>query len=247
MNEKKRVSIIAAALTILCIVNFISCAKPKKKAVFILCDVASRLSDTERKRVGELAGGILDKLNNDEYIVSAIHKRTDSPSDVLSSNLLLSKELRDSELQERLSSMTTDAEKMQANERTTIFEAMISTAERLRQFPSNDFEPHLVIISDMFEQSDKNPLGQSINLRTREAVSEQTKLTEKFPCPSNLKDMKVTIISPSTAEAPANNRIRLDDLKPFWNALFKHCGFTDDAIGKMWYQNEIPGYFSKPQ
>lgn len=247
MKEKNRLAFVAVIITLLFSVSFISCTKPKKKAVFILCDVASGLSVTERKRVGELAGSILDKLNNDEYIVSAFHKGTDKSSDVISSNLLLPREIRDSEMQERLSSMATDAEKLQTPERTSIFDAILSTVDRVRQFPSSDFEAHMVIISDMSEHSEKNPLGQPINLKTKEAVTEQTKLTEKFPCPANLKDLRVTIISPVTDEASARKSLSLDDLKPFWNALFKHCGFTDDAVNRMWYRNEVPGYFSKSQ
>jgi hypothetical protein len=247
MRGKSKAVILVATISLLCMVSNVSCTKPKRKAVFILCDVASSLKATERQRVGELAGGVLDTLNNAEYIVSAIHGRKDIASDVVSSNLLLPKEIRDSEIQERLDSLAKEAEKPQPAERTSIFEAILSVAERLRQFPANDFEPHLVIISDMAEQSDKNPLGVPVNLKTKEAVTELTKLAEKFPCPANLKDMKVSIIIPAADDSSTKNGVSLEDLKPFWNALFKHCGFSDEAVNNMWHRNETPGHFSKPR
>jgi hypothetical protein len=101
----------------------------------------------------------------------------------------------------------------------------------------NKYDLRLYLISDMVEECKTTPLpGKVVNMAKRD-ISTEIGLADKLATGWNLAKVKIECIfptalgtpdSPGTSDVSRQVRPDREDVKRFWNAIFKHLNFQDE-------------------
>jgi hypothetical protein len=132
--------------------------------------------------------------------------------------------------------------------RTCILNALNFAANQFKQqFPADEYDRELIIISDMLEECSDSPFGRLVNIRKPD-ITQELKLADEFPEGNDLSSVKITIITPVTLEtyvrhAPGKEP-PMAELQKFWGAIFNRCKVTPEAQQKAdlygWSNGEVP-------
>jgi hypothetical protein len=102
---------------------------------------------------------------------------------------------------------------------------------------SSKYDLRMYLISDMIEECNTSPLPVRRVEMDRRNISREISLANTLPQSWNLSGVQIMCIFP-TASGTAENqgtpdvssarRPNRDDVKSFWNTVFKRCGFKDE-------------------
>jgi hypothetical protein len=243
---------------------------PRRKIVFIFCDVTNSLDKSESEKVASMAAGILNSLPaGTEYRLYPILVETDRLTPINDKESLIRpkesdpnlqgglEKRRQEELTEKLRNLYQITNKNRFDNRTCILNALSFAGNQLNDFPKDKYDRELVIISDMFEECNDTPLKRKIDIRKPD-INEELKLAESSPQMADLSSVVVTIITPATEDTYMNyepgTKPPMSSLKDFWGKIFTHCNVPPEAQKDpekyFWSNGILPRRFlvqSKPR
>lgn len=95
------------------------------------------------------------------------------------------------------------------------------------------YELRLYLISDMIEECNVTPLAGNVVEMDKRDISAEIKRASEFKSEWNLSRVSIYCIFPSTRETAGVSFARRpsrDDVKKFWNAMFRGCGLENGAF-----------------
>lgn len=93
---------------------------------------------------------------------------------------------------------------------------------------------HVIYVSDMIEECERNPLGEMIKLTHRDLTSDVGNVA-KFRSLPDFGGARITVIVPRALDEQRDSRLpSFDDLRSYWGAVFSKCNAD-------WrFESEIP-------
>jgi hypothetical protein len=99
---------------------------------------------------------------------------------------------------------------------------------------------HVIYVSDMIEECDRNPLGQMIKL-THPDLKPDVANIERFQQLPDLGGVRLTVIVPRTPAGQPDPRMpAFDDLRAYWGAIFAKCNT------KWRFESDVPEDLQPP-
>lgn len=260
---------VSAILCCLFLMTAVSCPprKAKGRAVFIFCDVTVSLNGTERTQVAWMAADILNHLpGGTVYRVYPLQAETAALAPINVNELKIPPKQKGTSLQAALEKRRQEwlvgelakysketngpqgGSERRDDNRTCILNALDFAANQFKQeFPADEYDRELIIISDMLEECTDSPFGRPVNIKKPD-ITQELKLANEFPEGNDLSSVKITIITPVTLEtyvrhAPGKEP-PMAELQKFWAVIFNRCKVTPEAQQNTdlygWSNGEVP-------
>lgn len=236
--------------------------QPQKVVAIILCDVTSSLTKEENQRVATLAANILDHLpEKATFKLFPIQIQTQMPTAI---RLDFNKDGKDDEADYLVPELRSNIEeeeyeKVKKFRREQIMVEIDNLYKRANKitdnrtciinalgFASNFFHTNyrdaayrleLYLISDMVEECSNTPLPGKVVKMNKNDISAEIRLADKLPPGWNLSGVSIFCIFPAAIDTPTvanKNRPGREDVKRFWNTIFKKCGQEEGGSTIVW-------------
>lgn len=230
---------------------------PQKTVVaLILCDVTSSLTKEENRRVGTLAAKVVESLpENATFKLFPIQIQTQVPtairldlnedgeeiasdytipelrSNVEEDDYAKVKKVRREQIEREVDKLYKSANKGSDN-RTCIINALGFASNFFRtNYRDAAYQPELYLISDMVEECSNTPLPGKVVKLNKNNISAEIGLADKLPPGWDLSGVRIFCIFPAAADTPERVRPGREDVKRFWNTIFKKCGLKEGDVG----------------
>jgi hypothetical protein len=230
----------------------------KTRVALVFSDVTSSLIPQENKEVAMLTADVLDHLPpGATYAVYPIQIETQRLTPIVEGKAMVETNeqaniaVKDQRRKELIRAIADLYGKIRVvrdhsspygkpDNHSCILNTLGFAQDQFRQFADpGRFDLELIYISDMVEECNRTPMHQPIVL-ARKDISKEITLAQNSALKLNLSNTRVTIIIPSTTETYlVGHRPNLDELRLFWEAVLKGCGFSDETL-----KDERHFYFS---
>jgi hypothetical protein len=239
----------------------------RKQVVLIFSDVTSSLLPSENEKVATLTADVVDSLNPGTFyrvypiqIESRLTPVNEGQvlSDTTDQGDRIIKENRRKELIRALGELynlvkpvrDSNLQVGKPDNHTCILNTLKVADEQLRQYDHAKYDLDLVYVSDMIEECNKpDPIHQPLTLAKRD-ISDEIDLASHADLKLDFSAVRVAVIIPATKETyTITDRPSFDQVKRFWEAIFKHCGYIDTSLAdpnQFYFSAGLPQRF-KPQ
>jgi hypothetical protein len=220
----------------------------RKQIVLIFSDVTSSLLPSENEKVANLTADVVDSLAPGTFYQIYPIQIEARVTPVKEGHVLTNttdqgntfvKEKRRNELIQFLGGLynvvkgvrDNNAKAGKPDNHTCILNTLRVADQQLRQYDHAKYDLDLVYISDMIEECNRpDPMHQPLTLAKRD-ISNEIDLASRADLKLDFSGVRIAVIIPATNETyTVMERPSLEQLKRFWEAIFRHCGYSDALL-----------------